>query len=398
VPPTADDAGEVPSNRGPLAGIRVVEIGSIGPGPFCAMLLADLGADVIRLDRPNEIGTASDEIIGNEVLHRSRRSVAIDLKHAGAVEIVMQLVDRSDVLVEGFRPGVVDRLGIGPVPVLQRNPKLIYGRMTGWGEEGPLSHVAGHDINYLAVAGVLGALGPGDLPPSPPLNIVGDYGGGGMLLALGIVSALLSRNVSGRGQIVDAAMVDGAALLMGPNIPYFKTGAWGERGESIIDGGAPYYRAYETADKRYVAFGAIEPIFYRQMLAGLGFDDVDPTQQDVRDMWPDLRHRISEIIRGRTRDQWEEHFAAFDACFSPVLDPLESPDHPHSRSRDSYVEVGGVPHPSPAPRFSETPCATPRRACRPGEDTKDALLGWGMADDVVTAAIQSEILWQAPPA
>jgi alpha-methylacyl-CoA racemase len=360
------------------------------------MLLADLGADVIRLDRPNEIGPLTDEIIGNEVLHRSRRSVAIDLKHAGAVELVMELVDRADVLIEGFRPGVVDRLGIGPDAVHRRNPRLIYGRMTGWGEDGPLAQRAGHDINYLAISGVLGGLGPGDGPPAPPLNLVGDYGGGGMLLALGIVAALVSRSVTGRGQTVDAAMVDGAALLMGPNLPYFKTGAWGERGEGIIDGGAPYYRVYETADGRQIAFGAMEPPFYQQMLQGLGFDDVDVSQQDDRTRWPALRNRIAETIKGRTRDQWEEHFAAFEACFSPVLDPLESPDHAHSRDRGSFVEVGGVPQPVPAPRFTDTPCPAPRRACRPGEHTASALLDWGVPSALIADAMQDGLLWKVP--
>ena len=360
------------------------------------MLLADLGADVIRLDRPNEIGPLTDEIIGNEVLHRSRRSVAIDLKHSGAVELVMELVDRADVLIEGFRPGVVDRLGIGPDAVHQRNPRLIYGRMTGWGEDGPLAQLAGHDINYLAISGVLGGLGPGDTPPSPPLNLVGDFGGGGMLLALGIVAALVSRGETGLGQTVDAAMVEGAALLMGPNLPYFKTGAWGERGEGIIDGGAPYYRVYETADRRQIAFGAMEPPFYQQMLQGLGFDDVDVSRQDDRALWPGLRTRIAETIKGRTRDEWERHFAAFDACFSPVLDPLESPDHPHSLDRRSFVEVGGVPQPVPAPRFTRTPCPAPRRACRPGEHTASALLDWGVPGGLISDAIHDGLLWKAP--
>jgi alpha-methylacyl-CoA racemase len=360
------------------------------------MLLADLGADVIRLDRPSEIGPLADEIIGNEVLHRSRRSVAIDLKHAGAVGLVMELVDRSDVLIEGFRPGVVDRLGIGPDAAHERNPRLIYGRMTGWGEDGPLAQRAGHDINYLAISGVLGGLGPGDGPPAPPLNLVGDYGGGGMLLALGIVAALVRRGVTGRGQTIDAAMVDGAALLMGPNLPYFNTGAWGERGEGIIDGGAPYYRVYETADGRHIAFGAMEPPFYQQMLQGLGFDDVDASQQDDRTRWPALRQRIAATIRSRTRDEWEQHFAAFEACFSPVLHPLESPDHPHSRSRGSFVEVGGVAQPAPAPRFTDTPCPVPRRACRPGEHTESALSEWGVPSGLISDALRDGLLWKAP--
>ena len=309
----------------------------------------------------------------------------------------MELVDRSDVLIEGFRPGVVDRLGIGPDPVHERNPRLIYGRMTGWGEDGPLAQRAGHDINYLAISGVLGALGPGGAPPAPPLNLIGDYGGGGMLLALGIVSALLRRSVTGRGQTVDAAMVDGAALLMGPNVPYFKIGAWGERGEGIIDGGAPYYGAYETADGRHIAFGAMEPLFYQQMLEGLGFEDVDVAQQDDPARWPDLRHRVAETIKGRTWDEWEQHFAAFEACFTPVLDPLESPDHPHSRSRGAFVEVGKVRQPAPAPRFTDTPCPPPRQACRPGEHTVSALSDWGVPTGVISGAVQDGLLWQASP-
>jgi alpha-methylacyl-CoA racemase len=381
---------------GPLEGVRVVEVGSIGPGPFCAMLLADLGADIIRLDRPEEVDLPSTGLYGNEVLHRSRRSVAIDLKHPDAAQFVLELADRADVLIEGFRPGVVDRLGIGPTPVLQRNPRLVYGRMTGWGEEGPLAKAAGHDVNYLALSGVLAALGPGDVPPAPPLNLVGDYAGGGMLLALGIVSALFRRGVTGCGQVVDAAMVDGAALLMGPNLPYFLNGAWGERGESLIDGGAPYYRVYETADGRHVAFGAMEPPFYVQMLEGLGLADVDPAEQNDRSKWAALRARIAVTVRSRSRDAWEQHFSTFDACFSPVLHPLESAEHPHHRARHSFVESGGVAQPAPAPLFSGTPLAAPSPACRPGEHTRVAPAEWGVPAEFIAAAERRGVLRQAP--
>lgn len=380
---------------GPLRGIRVVEVGSIGPGPFCAMLLADLGADIIRLDRPEEVGPVPEGIYGNEILHRSRRSVAINLKHPGAAAFVLELVERADVLIEGFRPGVVDRLGIGPAPALDRNPRLVYGRMTGWGEEGPLARSAGHDVNYLALSGVLAALGPGDAPPAPPLNLVGDYGGGGMLLALGIVSALVSRSVSGRGQVVDAAMVDGAALLMGPNLPYFHNGTWGDRGENLIDGGAPYYRVYETQDGRQVAFGAMEPAFYVQMLEGLGLDDVDPSEQNDRSRWPGLRARIADTVKARTRDEWEARFSTRDACFSPVLHPMEIAGHPHHQARHSFIESGGIAQPAPGPLFSDTPCSPPTRACRPGEHSRVAPADWGLPFDMIEVAEREGLLRQA---
>jgi alpha-methylacyl-CoA racemase len=366
---------------GPLKGITVVEIASIGPGPFCAMILSDLGADVIRVDRVETVVDAGPP--SSDPLLRGRRSIAVDLKHPSGKETVLALFERADAVVEGFRPGVVERLGIGPDDALGRNPGLIYGRMTGWGQEGPLSSRAGHDIDYIAIAGALDPIGPFDGPPTPPLNLVGDFGGGGMLLALGIAAALVERDHSGRGQVVDAAMVDGAALLSAMFHGMMAAGLWSfERGGNLLDGSAPFYTTYETRDGRYVAVGAIEPQFYEVLVAGLGLEREALPDQFDRDGWPVLRARFEEAFGLRTRDEWEAVFAGTDACVAPILGLAEAVEHPVNRARGVFVDVGGAMQPSPAPRFGRTPAAVPVIAARPGQHTDEILAEIGLGDDI----------------
>jgi alpha-methylacyl-CoA racemase len=365
---------------GPLAGVRVVELAGIGPGPFCAMLLADLGAEVLRVDRP-----AAPRPGWPTVLARGRRSVAVDLKHPDGAGLVLDLVASADALVEGFRPGVAERLGIGPDACLARNPRLVYGRVTGWGQEGPWRLAAGHDIDYVALAGALHPIGQAGGPPVPPLNLVGDFGGGGMLLALGVVAALLETGRSGAGQVVDAAMVDGAALLTTQFHELLAAGLWREeRGANLLDGGAPFYGVYQTADGRHLAVGALEPQFYAELLRRLGLDAGDLPDQLDREGWPLLRERLAALFRTRTREEWCELLAGTDACVAPVLELAEAPVHPHNRARGTFVDVGGVVQPAPAPRFSRTPCDPPSPAARPGEHTDQALTDWGIPPDQVT--------------
>jgi alpha-methylacyl-CoA racemase len=362
---------------GPLAGVRVVELAGIGPGPFCAMLLADLGADVLRVDRP-----AASRPGWPTVLARGRRSVAVDLKHPDGAGVVLDLVAAADALVEGFRPGVAERLGIGPDACLARNPRLVYGRVTGWGQQGPWRLAAGHDIDYVALAGALHPIGQAGGPPVPPLNLLGDFGGGGMLLALGVAAALLEAGRSGTGQVVDAAMVDGAALLTTQFHELLAAGLWREeRGANLLDGGAPFYGVYETADGRHLAVGALEPRFWTELLRRLGLDAGDLPAQLDRDGWPLLRERLAALFRTRTRDEWSELLAGTDACVAPVLGLAEAPAHPHNRARGTFVDVGGVTQPAPAPRFSRTPCDPPTPAARPGEHTGQALADWGLSPD-----------------
>ena len=364
---------------GPLQGFRVVELAGIGPGPFCAMLLADLGAEVLAVERP-----ASGPPGWPVLFARGRRRVAVDLKHPEGPGLVLDLVAAADALVEGFRPGVAERLGIGPDECLARNPRLVYGRVTGWGQEGPLARAAGHDIDYIALAGALHPVGPADGPPVPPLNLVGDFGGGGMLLALGVVAALLEAGRSGRGQVVDAAMVDGAALLTTQVHELLAAGLWSDRrGANLLDGSAPFYAVYETADGRHLAVGALEPRFYAELLerVGLGGEDL-PAQLD-RDGWPVLRERLAAQFRTRTRDEWCRLLEGTDACVAPVLSLVEAPAHPHNQARGTFVDVGGVVQPAPAPRFSRTPCAHPHPPAGPGGDPGQALAAWGLSPDEV---------------
>jgi len=367
---------------GPLEGIRVLELAGIGPSPYACMLLADAGADVLRLERGAGGGAGNGPHW--DVLCRSRRSVAVDLKHPEAVAVVLDLVTRADALVEGFRPGVAERLGLGPDECLAANPRLVYGRMTGWGQEGPLSDTAGHDIDYIALAGALWPIGRAGERPVPPLNLVGDFGGGGMLLAFGLVSALLEAARSGRGQVVDAAMVDGAASLMTMMFAFRQLGWWKEeRGVNILDTGAHFYEVYETSDGGFMAVGGIEAKFYAALLDGLGLADADLPDQNDRERWPEMKERFAEIFATKTRDEWTEIFAGTDACVAPVLSPFEAHRHPHNRHRSTFVEVAGVVQPGPAPRFSRTPSAVSRPPSPPGADTDEGLAAWGVERDTI---------------
>ncbi|WP_157260607.1 CaiB/BaiF CoA transferase family protein [Patulibacter minatonensis] len=370
---------------GPLTGIRVVEIGSIGPGPFCAMLLADLGADVVRVDRSSGgglVGPNADH--RTELLNRGRRSIALDLKHPDGAAVVLDLVERADVLVEGFRPGVAERLGIGPDACRARNPRLVYGRMTGYGQDGPLAQAVGHDINYIAQSGVLGMIGREGQPPTMPLSLAGDFGGGGMVLAMGILAALVERHASGLGQTIDASMVDGSATLATAFYGFAQTGAWStERGTNLVDGGAPFYDTYETADGRWLALGPLEPAFYAAALRVLGLDGEDLPAQDDRSGWPVLRERFAATIRTRTRDAWVEAADGVECCISAVLGVDEVADDPHLRARGTFAEHHGLVQPTPSPRFDRTPARLGLRPPLPGEHTEEALGDWGLPADRV---------------
>ena len=345
---------------GPLAAIRVLEFASLAPAPFACTLLSDLGADVLRVTNPADRGLTAEPHPGDP-LDRGRSVAALDLKRPQDAGTALGLAARADVLVEGFRPGVMERLGLGPDACLERNPRLIYARMTGWGQDGPLASRAGHDINYLAISGALEPLGPFDGPPSPPLNYVADFGGGGMLLAVGILAALVERERSGRGQVVDAAMTDGAAMLSGILHGLRARGLWAERrGENLLDGSAPFYATYACGDGRFVAVGALEPQFYAQLVDRLGLADrIDPARQHDRATWEEMRWLFTQAFASRTRDEWAEVFAETDACVTPVLTPWEASGHPHNIARGTFTTVAGHVQPAPAPRFSRTPAADP---------------------------------------
>jgi alpha-methylacyl-CoA racemase len=362
---------------GPLQGLKVVEIAGIGPGPFAAMLLADLGAEVIRVDRPGAVRLSLGE---KDVLNRGRRSVAVDLKHPGGAEVVLRLAEQADVLIEGYRPGVAERLGIGPDVCLARNPRLVYGRMTGWGQDGPLAASAGHDIGYVAVTGTLHAIGRAGGPPQVPLNLVGDFGGGSMYLVVGILAALWEAERSGRGQVVDAAIVDGTAHLSAILHGFVSLGMWSDRrGTNLLDTGAPYYDVYETSDGEHMAVGAIEPQFFAALVQRLGIADRAPEQND-RERWPELRAMIGEVFRTRTRQEWTAVFDGTDACVAPVLSAKEAPRHPHLAARGTLVERDGLTQPAPAPRFSRTAAELGLPPCGPGAHTREALAAWGFED------------------
>jgi alpha-methylacyl-CoA racemase len=367
---------------GPLAGITVIEIAGIGPGPYCGMLLADLGADVIRIDRAGSVAGGDPAHPPADLLARGRRSVGVDLKNPDGVEVVLSLVERGDVLFEGFRPGVAERLGIGPDECLARNPKLVYGRMTGWGQDGPYAAAAGHDINYIALAGALEPIGRRGEAPVPPLNLVGDFGGGGLMLAFGIVAALLEAQRSGEGQVIDAAMVDGAASLMTMTHSFRAMGMWqDERGTNMLDTGAHYYDVYETADGSYVSIGSIEPQFYAELLRLTGLEGEDlPAQQD-RSQWPALKERLAAIFRTKTRDEWCALMEGTDVCFAPVLSIPEATEHPHNVARGTFVEVAGIRQPGPAPRFSRTPGQVRRPPSHAGQQTDEVLADAGFDTD-----------------
>lgn len=368
---------------GPLQTLCVIELAAIGPVPLCGMLLADLGADVVRIDRlePSGLGLAMDP--KHDVNARGRRSVALDLKAPEGKDAALRLIDRADVLLEGLRPGVTEKLGLGPADCRSRNPGLVYGRMTGFGQTGPLAAAAGHDLNYIALSGALHAIGPAGGKPVPPLNLVGDYGGGALYLAFGVMAALFERQRSGKGQVVDAAMVDGAASLASMFWGLQAAGNWSERrGENLLDGGAPFYDTYETADGRHVSLAPLEPKFFATLAAALELDPKFVPRQYDRRLWPELRGAITAKVKQRTRAEWCERLEGTDACFAPVLSFDEAAQHAHARAREAFVTVDGVQQPGPAPRFDRTPAATPRRAPRIGEHTAEVLLeaGFGAAE------------------
>ena len=362
---------------GPLDGVRVIEVASLAPGPFGCMILADLGADVLRVERAERAGPQAQP--PRDPLQRSRRSVGINLKDPAGVGLLLRLADDADVLVEGFRPGVAERLGFGPAECEQRNPRLIYGRMTGWGQDGPLAPTAGHDIDYISISGALSPIGRAGERPVPPLNLLGDFGGGGMLLALGVLAALVERAQPGRGQVLDVAMVDGSALLTAFIYGMRANGAWkDERGVNTLDGGAPFYDTYETADGGYVAVGALEPQFYAALLDGLGLAGAGLPAQHDRSGWPELRRRFTAVFASRSRDEWAEVFAGTDACVAPVLGLGEASGHPHAHARSSFTEVGGIIQPAPAPRFGRSAAGQPAAPPRPGADTDTVLAALGL--------------------
>jgi alpha-methylacyl-CoA racemase len=374
---------------GPLQGLRIIELAGIGPGPFCGMMLADMGAEVIRIDRPQTARSGRRNI---DVLARGRKTLAVDLKQPAGVDLVLDLCEQADALFEGFRPGVAERMGLGPDDCLARNPRMIYGRMTGWGQQGPLAQAAGHDINYIALAGALHGIGPAGGKPVVPLNLVGDFGGGGMLLAFGMVCALLERERSGKGQVVDAAMVDGAALLMAM---FYSLRAFGahsdERGTNMLDGGAHFYDTYETSDGLFISIGAIEPQFYAQLIQKAGLDPELFAPQMDRSRWPVLKETLAKVVRGKTRAEWCALLEGTDVCFAPVLTPDEAAAHPHMRARHSFVTLDGVLQPAASPRFSRTPGGA-RQAAPAGAEVEDILGLIGYSGTDVQALRESGVL------
>jgi alpha-methylacyl-CoA racemase len=373
--------------RGPLSGLTVLELAGIGPGPFACMTLADMGADVIRVDRPGKADLPPSPPEA-DVLNRGKRSIVLDLKRPEAVQALLTLVENADVLVEGYRPGVAERLGVGPDAVWERNPKLVYGRMTGWGQDGPLASSAGHDIGYIAITGALGAIGDAGGPPQIPLNLIGDFGGGSTYLVMGILAALFEAGRTGRGQVVDAAIVDGASHLLAAIHALLGSDRWVDRrGSNMLDGGTPYYSVYETSDGRHMAVGALEPKFYADLLRLLELDE-DPADQLRTERWPALRETFAAAFARRTQAEWAEVFDGTDACVAPVVGLREAAAHPHLAARRSVVEVGGVLQPGHAPRFSEHPVTDPAPAPAPGEHTKEVLASAGLdADSLVEAGV-----------
>lgn len=365
---------------GVLSGYRVIELAGIGPAPMCAMLLSDMGADVIRIDRVADAGLGVQVQTKYSLLNRGRRSIALDLKRPEATEAVLRMVEKADALIEGFRPGVMERLGLGPDACLVRNPRLVYGRMTGWGQDGPLAQAAGHDINYIALAGALYSIGRRGEAPVPPLNLVGDFGGGALYLALGIVAGILEAQKSGRGQVVDVAMVDGVASLMTAIYGMHGAGIWtNERGTNVLDTGAHYYDVYETSDGRHISIGSIETKFYEELLERSGLKNEELPRQNDRPSWPRMKERLKGLFLTKTRDEWCKMMEGTDICFAPVLSMEEAPRHPHNQLRETFVVQDGVTQPAPAPRFSRTPSAIQRPPATPGEHTEEALRDWGFS-------------------
>ena len=366
---------------GPLAGIKVVEMAAIGPVPFCAMMLSDMGAEVIRIDRLKQKGSGHRA----NVLYRGRKSIAVDLKDPQGVDVAMKLINKCDAVIEGFRPGVMERLGLGPEVCLNQNPKLVYGRMTGWGQQGKLSQAAGHDINYISLAGALGSMGYPDRPPTPPLNLIGDFGGGAMYLLSGVLAALLERQSSGKGQVIDAAMTDGTASLLSGFYGMMAMGMWTtDRYKNRLDGGAFYYGSYECADGKHISLGSLEPQFYELLLEKCGIEDESFDEQLDQEAWPLKRQKMEAIFKTKTRNQWCEILEGTDVCFAPVLDLKEAPDHPHNKERNTFVNFEGITQPAPAPRFSRTQGTIQSSANLTGENSEEILEKWGFTSDQIS--------------
>jgi len=375
---------------GPLQGVKIIEVGGIGPGPFCGMMLSDMGAEIIRIERKGQVGLTQPKF---DVMMRNRRSIGIDLRKPEGVAAVLKMVEKVDALQEGFRPGVMEKLGLGPDVCLVRNPRLVYGRMTGWGQEGPLAKVAGHDINYISLSGALHTFGRKGQKPVAPLNMVGDFGGGGMLLAFGIVCALFEARKSGQGQVVDAAMVDGSAALMTMIYGLRASGFWAdERGVNLLDSGAHFYDVYETADGKYISVGSLEPQFYELLLKHTGVDDPDVKSQLDPKKWPEFKEKLTEIFKTKTRDQWCEVMEGTDVCFAPVLSLDEAPEHPQNKVRNTFVEVDGVRQPAPAPRFSRTAPEIKTPPPTPGENTEHVLGDFGFHTEDIEALKKAEVI------
>ena len=384
------------SGRGPLAGVRIVEVAGQGPAPFASMMLSDMGAEVIKIDRAEAVVTLADrEPAEDFVFQRGRRSIAVDLKHPRGAEVVLRLVEQADALVEGFRPGVAERLGIGPDVCLERNPRLVYGRMTGWGQDGPWAQAPGHDINYVALTGLLHAIGTSETPV-PPLNLIGDYGGGGMLLAFGVLCGLIESRTSGEGQVIDANMLDGASLLGGIFYGMHGRGRWApERQSNLLDGGAPYYGVYRTSDGLFVSIGSMEPKFYAALIEGLGLAGEDLPEQNDTNAWPQMRKRFARIFAEKTRDEWCAILEPLGVCFAPVLGFDDALEHEHARARDVYVEHDGARQPAPAPRFSRTPGEIAAPAATPGEHTEEVLGAWGFGAEDIAGLLSDGAIAQA---
>ena len=383
------------ASRGPLTGYKIIEIAGIGPGPFAAMMLSDMGAEVIRVERVQAVRDTQSSNANWDVMQRGRKNVAIDLKHADGVEALLQLVEKADAMIEGFRPGVMERLGVGPDVCLARNKKLVFGRMTGWGQDGPYANAAGHDINYIALAGALAHFGRAGEAPVPPLNMVGDFGGGGMLLAYGVVCALLEAQRSGAGQVVDAAMVDGSAILMSMFWGFKNIGLHDEnaRGTNMLDSGAHFYDVYKCSDGKFVSIGSIEPQFYAQLLqlTGLASDAEFANQQD-RTMWPKLKQRLTEVFATKTQAEWCKMMEGTDVCFAPVLTMSEAAKHPHNVARKTFIEIAGTTQPAPAPRFSRTVASLPTAPVGAGANTREVLQSWGIqnVDELIIRGVVKE--------
>lgn len=383
---------------GPLTGLRIVELASIGPGPFGAMLLADMGAEVIRIERTQAVRGPLPDTPYFDVMQRGRRSVALDLKHPDGVATVLDLLASADGLIEGYRPGVLERIGLGPDVCLARNPRLVIGRMTGWGQDGPMAHAAGHDINYISLAGALAHFARVGERPMPPLNLVGDFGGGGMLLGFGMVCGILEAQRSGQGQVIDAAMIDGASLLMSMFYAFSALGIHDENapGTNLLDTGAHFYDVYETSDGQFISFGSIEPQFYAELLERLGLaDDEEFAAQMDRTRWPHLHERLAEIVATRSRDEWDALLGGTDVCFAPVLKMSDAVQHPHNVARASFVDVGGTVQPRPAPRFSRTEPEVSRPPAHAGQHTVEVLRDWGVPTERVDALLADGVAVQA---